>query len=213
MSGIEKSAQVLSEKPRLFSDSTGKYSLYTTPFDTCSEQARWSLDRHQADYVDIDLPWGLYWWETLNITPNDLSIPLLVNQKAEKFSSVTQITMYLYAQAFSGKIRLYANAAALDEQEYFDATLVNACRVIYLDSILKNKDLTKKYIGMGLLYLLYTNHQLQWKQIICGLGKFFMLISGDSFNGSTFCGLACTLQKQLKMHGTTSTNPLIELKS
>lgn len=156
---IKKSADISANKKQLFSDSTGKYILYSIPWDTRSEQARWSLDRHGSDYVDIDLPWGFSMWETLKLVPDELvEIPLLTNQKGERFSTVTQITMYLYSQAFSGKIRLYSPPAALDEQEFFDGGLGNAAKIIYLDAILRNYDLTKKYI-------IQANHLKTWNAI------------------------------------------------
>ena len=156
-------------KKPLFSDANGKYILYSCPWSTAGEQARWSLDRHGADYVDIDLPWGLHLWETVQInaaTASSLkdvdlafeSHPLLINQKTEQFPSVTQITMFLYSQAFSGKIRLYSSAKALDEQEYFDQGLQKAARVIYLNAVLRNKEVARKYIVSA-------NHLNTWKAI------------------------------------------------
>jgi hypothetical protein len=153
------------DEKAFFSDATGNYILYSIPWDSSCEQVRWALDRHKANYVDIDLPWGIQLWETLTITgkskpclPSLSSLPLLINQKAEKFDSVTQITMFLYAQAFSGNIRLYSSVKALEEQEFFDTSLRMAATTIYLDCILRDKKLARKYI-------IQANHLKTWQAI------------------------------------------------
>jgi glutathione S-transferase len=146
--------QSMSQK--LFSDSTGKYSLLTTPWDSLSEQARWALDRHAANYSETDLPFGLHLWYSLSF--DSLELPILINQKSEIFKGVTQITMFLFSQAFSGRIRLYSKGETLDEQLYFDRNLAPATRLVYLEELLKNKSLTQ-------LYLVEANHLLTWKTI------------------------------------------------
>ena len=97
------------------------------------------------------------------------SIPLLINQKAEIFASVTKITMSLYAQAFSGKIRLYSSIQALEEQEFFDNSLKLAAQTIYLDTILRDQELVRKYI-------LQSNHLKTWQAINDASWKFMQWV-------------------------------------
>jgi glutathione S-transferase len=131
-------------KAPVFTDSIGKYSLIAVPWDTKCEMIKWALDLHQANYIDRDVPFGFHIWETAD-TKND-SVPVLVNHKNEVFNTPTAILMYLYSQAFSGRVRLYSSLEALEEQEYLDKTLYPASRTLFLDAVLKSPELTKEYI-------------------------------------------------------------------
>ena len=54
--------------------------------------------------------------------------------------------MYLYSQAFSGRIRLYSKVEALDLQEELDKQFANSTRAIFLHTVLSNKNLAHKII-------------------------------------------------------------------
>ncbi|KAJ2999923.1 hypothetical protein HDV02_001442 [Globomyces sp. JEL0801] len=123
---------------QLFSDSNGKYTLYSIPWYTECEQVKWG-----ANYRDIDLPFGLHLWETVEYCQTN--VPVLVNEKQEVFSTTTDINMYMYSQAFSGKIRIYSNPESLGEQEYLDSILAPAVRRIYLTIMISDKELMAKY--------------------------------------------------------------------
>jgi hypothetical protein len=67
--------------------------------------------------------------------------------------------MYLYSQAFSGRVRLYSCLEALEEQEYFDKVLYPASRMIFLDIVMKNPSLTREYF--------FNSHSLRkWRNIM-----------------------------------------------
>lgn len=112
------------------------------------------MDLHGADYIERDVPWGLHLWESLVAGPSPVNdVPILVNQKNEvfylnikAFTNVTDILMYLYSQAFSGRVRLYSTMQALEKQQQFDDVFYKATRVIFLATVLESKELSKKYI-------------------------------------------------------------------
>ena len=156
----------MSPKQQLFSDCNGKYILYSVPWDTKCEQVRWSLDRHNGSYTDVDLPFGLHLWETCELDAKSTNVPILVNEKNEVFDSVTKITMFLYSQAFSGRIRLYSSMEALQLQEDFDKGFAEATRLIYLSELWQSKKLTTQF-------LLEANHLRTWISINKVAWKYF----------------------------------------
>eukprot|EP00842_Homolaphlyctis_polyrhiza_P006913 jgi/Hompol1/810/HPOL_004514-RA len=138
----------------VMTDSTGLYVLHTVPWDSSCEMARWALDKHGASYEEAEMPWGIHLWTILGLSEpmpkqQQTSTPVLVNHKNEAsvFRTPTDIIMYLFSQAFSGRIRLYSPASALDLQEEFDNKLAVAARTIYLHTMLSNPSLAKKYLA------------------------------------------------------------------
>ncbi|KAJ1562693.1 hypothetical protein HK096_005394, partial [Nowakowskiella sp. JEL0078] len=126
--------------------------LITIPWDPQCEVARWALERHSIPFIEQSFPWGLHLWETLKFSDKNpyvqqTNVPILINDKGEVFKrSITDIFMYLFANSFSGAIRVYTPSTALTLQTYFDLNLAPAVKIIFLDVVLSSPDLTKKYL-------------------------------------------------------------------
>jgi hypothetical protein len=121
---------------------------------------KWALDLHRSEYVDRDIPFGLHIWETLSLPHRPLLGALaLVNHRNEVFATPTDIIMYLYSQAFSGRVRLYATPKALEDQEYFDHVLYPATRTVFLNEVFNSKDLRDKILLNG-------HHLRKWNSLM-----------------------------------------------
>ncbi|KAI8924516.1 hypothetical protein BC831DRAFT_465385 [Entophlyctis helioformis] len=135
----------------ILGDSTGRYSLVTVPWDSHCEMVKWALDRHGANYEELDVPWGLHLWVTLGFSkplPDEQQtrVPVLMNHKNEIFRTPTEILMYLYSQAWSGRIRLYSKVEALDLQEHFDGEFAAAAKTVFLHTLLSRRELANQYL-------------------------------------------------------------------
>jgi hypothetical protein len=82
-----------------------------------------------------------------------------VNHKDEVFASPTEIIMYLYSQAFSGRVRLYATPKALEDQEYFDSILYPATRTVFLNEVLRSSSVSKRIFLEG-------HHLRKWNSLM-----------------------------------------------
>lgn len=79
-------------------------------------------------------------------SPPHINVPILENSKKEVFKkSTTYILMYMFANSFSGRIRIYSQPKTLDLQEQFDDEFASACKILFVNTILKKKELSLKY--------------------------------------------------------------------
>ncbi|KAL2918401.1 hypothetical protein HK105_201801 [Polyrhizophydium stewartii] len=145
------SATAIRRAGPIATDSIGQYKLYTVPWDSHCEMVRWVLDLHGANYEEFDMPWGLHLWGTLGTSdpmpkPQQTAVPVLVNQKNETFRTPTAIIMYMYSQAFSGRVRLYSKTEALDLQQELDGAFADAAKLVFLRTMLSSPTLAAKYL-------------------------------------------------------------------
>lgn len=116
------------------------------------------LDRHQALYIDQDLPWGLHLWKTARLSLSNTPLPLLINENLDIFPDITSISLKMYSQAFSGRVRLYQPEDALRLQTQFDTEFAPAVRRIMLAQIIASPQLSDRVFHSSL-------HLKVWREV------------------------------------------------
>ncbi|KAJ8322952.1 hypothetical protein QVD99_007368 [Batrachochytrium dendrobatidis] len=192
LNSTESTLSSLRDSLRL-SDTTGRYTLYTLPWDSTSEMIRWVLDLYGVDYEEIDLPWGLHIWETMRISASSpalekLALPILLNDKTEAMYSPTSMMVYLYSKSFGSKLRIYSQVKTLEIQEQFDSNFSAATRTIFLFEVLSNTKLAEAYIRDQIhLNTWRTVNQLIWPIMRHVMWIYFKLGNQDTLDRAWRC--------------------------
>ncbi|KAI8814284.1 hypothetical protein BJ742DRAFT_896999 [Cladochytrium replicatum] len=158
-------------------NSLNQSDLITIPWDSFCEMARWALDKHGLPYIEYSYPWGIHVMRTVQYsdekerTPT-VNIPILENGKKEVYKrSISDVLMYMFAQSFSARLRIYSPGISLTLQEFFDDVLAPASRKIFLHCVTTSGRLEDRY-------LINTVHLNTWKgasRLLWPFMRYFLL--------------------------------------